>query len=102
MKFKAGGRRVNLNMRAPRSSGTGFAVKRCAPAPQPSAGSDTHTRAKPSSANQSQIRGTWSGSCRPRVQITVPPCAHSWVQKPIVRRMSSSVMSPNIPHTSTR
>jgi hypothetical protein len=70
--------------------------------PQPSAGPDTHTRAKPSSANQSQIRGTRSGSCRPRVQITVPPCAHSWAQKPIVRRMSSSVMLPNIPHTSTR
>jgi hypothetical protein len=30
------GRRVNLNMRAPRSSGTGLAVKRCAPTPQPS------------------------------------------------------------------
>jgi len=37
-----------------------------------------------------------------RVQITVPPCAHIWVQKPIVRRMSSAVMLPNIPHTSTR
>ena len=58
MKINAGGRRVNLNMRAPVSSGTGLAVKRCAPTPQPSPGSDTHTRAKPSSANQSQIRGT--------------------------------------------
>jgi hypothetical protein len=77
MKINAGGRRVNLNMRAPRWSGTGFAVKRCAPTPQPSAGSDTQTGSKPSLANQSQIRGTWSGSCRPRVQITVPPCAHS-------------------------
>ena len=93
---------MNPNMRAPRSSGTGFAVKRCAPTPQPSARSDTHTGAKPSSANQSQIRGTRSGSRRPRVQITVPPCAHSWVQKPIVRRTSSSVRWPNIPQASTR
>ena len=93
---------MNPNMRAPRSSRTGFAVKRCAPTPQPSARSDTHTGAKPSSANQSQIRGTRSGSRRARVQITVPPCAHSRVQKPIVRRTSSSVRWPNIPQASTR
>jgi hypothetical protein len=92
----------NLDMRASRSSGTGFAVKRCAPTPQPSAGSDTQTGSKPSSANHSPIRGTRSGSRRTRVQITVPPCAHSWVQKPTVRRMSSSVRWPNTPQTSTR
>ena len=80
MNVNAGGRRVNLNMRTPRSSGTGFTVKRCATTPQPSAGSDTQTGSKPSPANQSQIRGTRSGSPRPRVQITVPPCAHSWAQ----------------------
>jgi hypothetical protein len=102
MKIKVGGRRANLNIRAPRWSGTGFAVKRCAPTPQPCAGSDTQTGAKPSSANQSQIRGTRSGSPRPRVQTTVPPRAHSWAQKPIVRRTSPSVMLPNIPQVSTR
>jgi hypothetical protein len=102
MKINVGGRRVNLNMRAPRWSGTGFSVKRCAPTPQPWAGSDTQTGSKPSSANQSRIRGTRSGACRWRVQITVPPCAHSWVQKPIMRRTPPSVRLPNIPQASTR
>ena len=102
MKINVGGRRVNLNMRAARWSGTGFAVKRCAPTPQPCAGSDTQSSSKPSSTNQPQIRGTRSGSPRPRVQITVPPRALSWAQKPIVRRTSPSVMLPNIPQASTR
>ena len=51
MKINVADRRVNLNMRAPRSSGTGLAVKRCAPTPQTSAGLDTQTGSKPSSAN---------------------------------------------------
>jgi hypothetical protein len=42
-------------MRAPFSSGSGVPVKRWAAAPQPSAGSDTHSSSKPRSANQSQI-----------------------------------------------
>jgi hypothetical protein len=102
MKINVRGRRVNLNTRAPRSSGTGLAVKRCASTPQPSTGLDIQTGSKPSSANHSPIRGTRSGSPRPRVQVTVPPWAHSWVQKPTVRRTSSSAMLPNTPQTSTR
>ena len=64
-------------MRAPSSSESGVPVKRWAAAPQPSAGSDTHSRSKPRSVNQSQIRGSRSGGQRPRVQTTVPPRAHS-------------------------
>jgi hypothetical protein len=67
-------------MRAPGSSGAGAAVKRYAATVQPVAGSETHTGSKPRPAYQSQIRGTRSGAQRPRVQITVPPRAHSCVQ----------------------
>jgi len=89
-------------MRAAGCSGSGVPVKRCAAAPQPSAGSDTHSSSKPRPANQSQIRGSRSGAQRPRVHTTVPPRAHSWVQKPTVRSMSASVMLPNTPQTMTR
>jgi poly(3-hydroxybutyrate) depolymerase len=49
-------------MRAPSSSGPGVPVKRWAAAPQPSAGSETHSSSKPRPANQSQICGSRSGA----------------------------------------
>ena len=57
---------------------------------------------KPRSSNHRQISGTRSGALRSRVQMTVPPVWHNWQQVRTVRSMSSSVMLPNTPQTSTR
>jgi polyhydroxybutyrate depolymerase len=75
---------TKVNMTAPPSSGAGVPVNTCAPTQWVNRRSDIHARSKPRSSNQSQTCGTRSGppltSRLPRVQMTVPPVAHSWAQ----------------------
>ena len=78
-------------------------TKRCDPTLKTyCSGATNDCTSNPASSNHSKMAGVRSGGRRCRVQSTVAPGADSDGRLLIVDRMSSSLMLPNTPQTSTR